>query len=226
MTDFASSLADTLPPLLGPDDPPPYEVVNNGGQAPLLLLCDHASNRIPAGLDQLGLEPRHLQLHIAIDIGAAGLTRRLAERLDAVALLAGYSRLVIDLNRQPGHPTSIPEVSDGIIVPGNQRLGDAEADRRLESVFWPYHHAITNTLSHLWRHGPPPALVAMHSFTPVMHGRQRPWHLGVLWNHDPRLATPLLRRWRAVPDLCVGDNEPYSGHLPGDSIDRHALRPG
>lgn len=215
-------LASPPAPLLGPDDPPPYRVINPHGTAAVILLCCHASNVIPEALNRLGVAEKDLTRHLAWDIGAASLTCKLAERLDAVALLGGYSRLLIDLNRQPGHPNSIPEVSDGIIVPGNAGLSDEQVAQRLESVFWPYHHAVTNVMAHLWRHGAAPALVAMHSFTPVLGGRQRPWHVGVLWNHDPRMSDPLLERLRGYEELCVGDNEPYSGRSFGYTMNTHA----
>lgn len=222
-------MKDTAPdplvssPLLGPGDPPPFTVVNPDGRSPVVLVCDHASNAIPAALRQLGLGPAELSQHIAWDIGAAGIARLLAARLDAPAVLAGYSRLVIDCNRAPGDPTSIAEVSDGIFIPGNRNLDDSAAEARLDEVFWPYHHAITRMLAHRWRHGHghAPALVAIHSFTPVMNGFRRPWQLGVLWNRDPRLAGPVIAGFRAVPDLCVGDNEPYSGREVGFTMDTH-----
>ena len=221
MNDGATNLA--IPPLLGSGDPPPFFVVNPNGRAAVVLVCDHASNAVPARLGQLGLKPTALSQHIAWDIGAAQVTRLLAARLDASAILAGYSRLVIDCNRSPGDPTSIAEVSDGIFIPGNRNLDDAAAESRLNEVFWPYHHAITRMLAHRWRHGQgrAPALVAIHSFTPVMSGFRRPWQFGVLWNRDPRLALPLLARLRAEPDLCVGDNEPYSGREVGFTMDTH-----
>ena len=210
-------------PLLGPGDPPPFTLFNPEGEAPLVLVCDHASNAIPTALGQLGLGPAELAQHVAWDIGAAQVTRLLAMRLDAPAVLGGYSRLVVDCNRAPGDPTSIAEVSDGIVIPGNQNIDDALADARLNAVFWPYHHAITQALAHRWRHGRgrAPALIAIHSFTPVMNGFQRPWHLGVLWNRDPRLARPLIAWFRANPDLCVGDNQPYSGRDVGFTMDTH-----
>lgn len=215
--------APPLPDLLSPADPPPFTVVNPEGQAPAVLVCDHASNAIPARLSALGLSAVELAQHIAWDIGAAPVARLLAGRLDAPAVLGGYSRLVIDCNRPPGDPTSIAEVSDGVFIPGNHDLGDAEAEARLNEVFWPYHHAITQALAHRWRHGHgrAPALIAIHSFTPVMNGFRRPWHLGVLWNRDPRLAEPLLTRLRAYPELCIGDNEPYSGREVGFTMDAH-----
>ncbi|MBK8181980.1 MAG: N-formylglutamate amidohydrolase [Candidatus Competibacteraceae bacterium] len=209
--------------LLGVDDPPPFAVINPDGQAPVVLVCDHASNVIPAKLKQLGLGPEALAQHIAWDIGAAHVTQLLAARLDAPAVLAGYSRLVIDCNRSPGDPTSIAEVSDGIFISGNRDIDDAAAESRLNEIFWPYHHAITRMLAHRWRHGhgQAPALIAIHSFTPVMRGFRRPWQIGVLWNRDPRLALPMLVGFRAAPELCVGDNEPYSGREVGFTMDTH-----
>jgi predicted N-formylglutamate amidohydrolase len=209
-------------PLLGPGDPPPFTLFNPEGQAPMVLVCDHASNAIPTALGQLGLGPAELAQHVAWDIGAAQVTRLLATRLDAPAVLGGYSRLVVDCNRAPGDPTSIVEISDGIVIPGNRDLDDAQADARVNEVFWPYHHAITQALAHRWRHGGrAPALIAIHSFTPVMNDFQRPWHLGVLWNRDPRLAKPLLARFGAESALCVGDNQPYSGRNVGFTMDTH-----
>ncbi len=209
--------------LLGPNDPPPFTVVNPNGQALVVLVCDHASNAIPARLNQLGLSPADLERHIAWDIGAARVTRLLAERFDAPAVLGGYSRLVIDCNRPPGSPTSIAEVSDGTHVPGNKNISDFLIETRVNEVFLPYHYAITRMLAQRWRHGHgrAPALIAIHSFTPVMSGFRRPWHLGVLWNRDPRLALPLLERFQADPELCVGDNQPYSGREVGYTMDTH-----
>ena len=210
-------------PVLGYGDPPPFAVVNPDGEAPVVLVCDHASNTIPGGLNQLGLGPVALSQHIAWDIGAAQVARLLAGRLDAPAVLAGYSRLVIDCNRSPGDPTSIAQVSDGIVIPGNLNLDDAAAESRLNEVFWPYHHAVTRMLAHRWRHGHgrAPTLIAIHSFTPVMNDSRRPWQIGVLWNRDPRLALPILTRLRVDPELCVGDNEPYSGREVGFTMDTH-----
>lgn len=215
-------------PVLNYGDPPPFTVVNPDGEAPAVLVCDHASNAVPTALGQLGLGPAELSQHIAWDIGAAQVTRLLAARLDAPAVLAGYSRLVIDCNRAPGDPTSIAEISDGIFIPGNRNIDDTAAESRLNEVFWPYHHAITQMMAHRWRHGHgrAPALIAVHSFTPVMNGFRRPWQLGVLWNRDPRLARPLLARFQADPELCVGDNEPYSGREVGFTMDTHGAAAG
>lgn len=208
--------------VLAGGDPPVFEVLNPDGSAPLLLICDHASRTIPAALGTLGVEERHLSRHVAWDIGAAAVARRLSQRLDAAAVLAGYSRLVIDLNRPPGHPESIPPFSDDVRIPDNQGLSEAAEAERVETFFWPYHHAVSNTLAHLWRRGTPPLLFSVHSFTPSLKGKERRWHIGVLWNRDPRLARPLITALRARDHLHVGDNEPYSGADLAYSIDRHA----
>ena len=155
----AGFLADG-PALLGPDEPPVFEFLNPEGAAPVLLICDHASPAIPAALGTLGVATDLLKEHIAWDIGAGAVTRRLAARLDAPALLAGYSRLVVDCNRRPGDPASVPEVSDGIVIPGNRGLSDRERAERVETFFRPYHGAVTNALAGLWRRGTAPALWA------------------------------------------------------------------
>lgn len=213
--------------LIGPDDRPPVETVNAEGHAPALIICDHAASDVPRALGCLGVPDCELLRHIGWDIGAAAVSRALARRLDAPAVLAGYSRLVIDLNRQPGDPTSIPLVSDGTAIPGNAGLSDAAAEERVAAIFWPYHHTVTEWLGRQWRHaGMAPALIAVHSFTPVMAGQARPWHVGVLWNHDPRMAVPCLRALRRIEDLVVGDNEPYSGRDIGYTVARHAEAAG
>ena len=214
-------------PLLGPGDPSPVDLVRDGGSAAAVLICDHASAAVPASLRCLGLPDCELLRHIGWDIGAAAVARGLADRLDAPALLAGYSRLVIDLNRPPGDPTSIPAVSDGTAIPANRDLSDTAVQARIDDLFWPYHHAVTEAIGRQWRHsGKPPVLIAVHSFTPEMNGFRRPWHIGILWNHDPRLAVPLIRRLRARGDLEVGDNEPYSGRSLAYTTERHAAAAG
>jgi predicted N-formylglutamate amidohydrolase len=202
-----------LPPLLGRDDPPAVVVVNEGGRAPLVLACDHASNAVPERLAGLGLTRDHLEGHIAWDAGAAEVARLLAVRLDAPAVLAGFSRLVIDCNRAPDHETSIAKASHGVLVPGNLGLGAADAARREAEIFRPYHAAIDRLLARPRGDGRVPAFVTIHSFTPVLEGVARPWHIGVLWADDPRIPVPLMARLEAVPDLVVGDNVPYSGKL-------------
>ncbi|MBL6958601.1 MAG: N-formylglutamate amidohydrolase [Rhodospirillales bacterium] len=222
MSEAAIPIGPAAASLIGANDPPPYEVINEDGSAPLLLICDHASRAVPKVLGSLGLTADAFDKHIAYDIGAADVTRLLAEKLDACAILSGYSRLLIDINRQTGDPQSIPEASDGITIAGNQNLSEADLVARAETFHEPYHHAITNALAHLWRRGPAPALFSIHSFTPSFGGEDRLWDIGVLWNRDPRMAVPLIEKLRAHPDLHVGDNEPYSGREIAYSIDLHA----
>ena len=196
--------------LLGEDEPAPYEIYNPDGTADVLLLCDHARNFIPRALDQLGLAPEHLERHIAYDIGIAPVTRRLAEALDAVAVLSTFSRLIVDPNRRLDDPTLIPAVADGTIVPGNRDLDRDAVMARFAYFYRPYHRAIAAKLDAMRRDGRYPALISMHSFTPVMHGRLRPWEVGILWSLDSRLPVPLIQALSARGH-CVGDNEPYSG---------------
>jgi len=209
--------------LLCRSDPPPFSIVNPDGAGRAILIADHAGRAIPQALGTLGLGPAELARHIAWDIGIADVTRRLAERLDAPAVLSGYSRLVIDCNRKLRDPTSMAQESDGVVVPGNRGLSPAERNRRTAALFTPYHDAIGTVIDARRRKGRVPAVVSMHSFTPVMNGRERPWHVGVLSNRDPRMARPLIARLRSEPDLCIGDNEPYTGRNDhGYSIYVHA----
>ncbi|HEX6101973.1 MAG TPA: N-formylglutamate amidohydrolase, partial [Alphaproteobacteria bacterium] len=220
------SRAQPLPapaPLLGPADPPPFELFNAEGNAPLLFVCDHAGRAIPAALGRLGLDETALARHIAWDIGVAELTRALARRFDAPAALSTYSRLVIDCNRRLDHPTSIPPVSDDVAIPANQALTPAARQARTEACFFPYHHAIDRLLDGFARRGIAPVFLSMHSFTPVFQGFERPWHVGVLWDKDPRLPLPLMAALAEEPGLVVGDNEPYMGrNRHGYSIPMHA----
>ena len=217
-----------VPSLLGTDEPPACEVINRGGAASLLLVCDHASNRIPAALDNLGLGSDALGKHIAYDIGARKLTCHLSEHLDAPAVLAGYSRLVVDLNRSLEDPSVMPEVSDEIPIPGNQNLSRAARAARVRELYTPYRKAIDGMLHEFRERGVAPAFVAIHSFTPEMTGFSRPWHVGILWDKDPRIPVPLMEHLRARPeDFHIGDNEPYSGKHPADyTIDHHAEASG
>ncbi|MHA1107980.1 MAG: N-formylglutamate amidohydrolase [Alphaproteobacteria bacterium] len=213
--------------LLGPDDPAPFSVENPNGAAAILLVCDHASNAVPAALHGLGLTERELHLHIAHDKGASMVTRLLAQSLDAPAVLSGYSRLVIDCNRRPGHPSSILQVSDGIEISGNIDVGPAEAARRAEAFFWPYHRKIGTGIAGFALSGIKPAIISLHSFTPTMAGAPRPWEVGVLWDHDARMAGPLIEALSARGDLSVGDNLPYSGRQRfGYSVEVHATETG
>lgn len=207
--------------LLSSDDPAPFEIINADGTSQILLVCDHASQKVPLKLADLGLPAEEFERHIAYDIGAEAITRLLSEGLDARAVLAGYSRLVLDLNRPPGHPQAIPEVSDGTRVPANQDLGENKVDQRIQALFDPYHEAIGHSMAHLWKRGPAPVLFSVHSFTPHFEDQERPWDVGILWKRDPRLAVPLMERLRAR-GLTVGDNEPYSALEMAYTIDAHA----
>ncbi len=213
--------------LLSTGEPPAVAVINEAGRAPVLLVCDHASNAVPRSLDGLGLAADGLDHHIAWDQGAAFVTRLLSARLDAPAVLAGYSRLVIDCNRELGHETSIVAISDGIAVPANADVSPAEAARRAEAIFHPYHRAVEGIIARIGRTGAAPAVVAIHSFTPEMDGVARPWHVSVLWNADPRIPEPLMAALARHDGLVVGDNVPYSGREQyGYTIEVHASAVG
>ncbi len=202
--------------------------INPAGRSRILLLCDHATNIVPeevAGGD-LGLPPQEMARHIAWDIGAAGVTEALSGLLDAAALLTRFSRLVIDPNRGEDDPTLVMRLYDGTLVPANRAVGPAEIERRLEAFHRPYHRAVAAAIERLAAAGRAPALVAIHSFTPRLKGRApRPWQVGILWHRDGRIALPLIARLRAE-GFCVGDNEPYSGELEGDTMSRHGTRNG
>lgn len=225
-------MQDSQPPsaterLLGPDDPAPFSLVNSGGRTDLLMICDHAGRAFPASLGTLGLGPRELDQHIAWDIGIAGLARRLSAALDAPLFMTAYSRLVIDCNRHLDNPTSIPQESDRTPIPGNRGLTQAARRQRQAEIFTPYHNAVSALIQSRLDAGHVPVLISLHSFTPVMNGFQRPWHVGVLWDRDPRLPVPLMQRLAAEPGLIVGDNEPYSGRDGnGFSIKWHGERIG
>lgn len=205
----------------------PFKTVNGQGASDIVIVCDHASCLVPADLDDLGLDGALLRGHIGWDIGAADVARGLAERLDAPAVLAGFSRLVIDPNRAPGHPHSIRAESDGVPVPGNRDIGRAEAARRARQWYRPYHQEIESQLRRVQARAAP-LLISVHSFTPVMNGVARPWHAALLHGDDARPVAPLMAAFNArYPDLMVGDNEPYTGY-PDQShtVPHHAERRG
>jgi predicted N-formylglutamate amidohydrolase len=213
--------------LLGRDDPAPFVVLEEHGPAPLLIVCDHASRAIPAALDRLGLAELPSWQHIAWDIGAGELARGLAHALDAPAVLAGYSRLVVDCNRRPDDAEAFRTDSDGWPIPGNRQLTESDRRLRLDSLFEPYHERIGQIVDGFSARGIVPLLVSLHSFSPSLGGVDRPWHAGVLWDHDEANARRLLTGLRQQQDLLVGDNEPYSGKHPANyTIDRHARARG
>lgn len=197
-------------PLLAPDEPEPVDVVGHEARSPFIVVCDHAGNRLPRSLGTLGLSAAELESHVAWDIGAADVARRLAATLDAFAVCQRYSRLVIDCNRPLFARDSIVVTSERTVIPGNRHLRPEDAERRARAVFHPYHDRIRAELERREREGRQSIFVAMHSFTPVFMDTARPWHVGVLYNRDARLAEPLLRLLRAEGDLVVGCNEPYA----------------
>ena len=210
-------------PLIGPDDPPPFVVLHEHGDAPALVVCDHASRAVPGRLNRLGLPELPSWQHIAWDIGAGELARGISNALDAPAILAGYSRLVVDCNRHPDDPEAFRQESDGWVIPGNQSLSDSDRRARFAYVFDPYHEAIAAMLGGFRARGIAPLLVSVHTFTPVMAGQQRPWHVGVLWDKDEPNARRMMTGLRAIEGLVVGDNEPYSGKHPSDyTVEQHA----
>ena len=196
--------------LLGPEDVPPVREYNDLGRSPFLLTCDHYGRLIPKALGDLGLPESELKRHIGWDIGIAGVAERLSKDLDAHLIVQRYSRLVIDCNRPLTAPDSIVTRSERTDVPGNANLTPADAAARAAEIFAPYHAAIRGHLDARLAARRPTILVCLHSFTPVFHDVARPWHCGVLFNRDVRLAEPLLRLLRAEPDLVVGCNEPYA----------------
>lgn len=212
--------------LLSATEPSPYYVQNSVSEAPILLVCDHASCRFPEALGDMGLDPFARRCHLAIDIGAGALTECLSDSLGVTAVLAQYSRLVVDCNRELLDPGAFLEYGDGILVPGNRSLSQASKDQRAEEIYWPYHRAVDGQIGRLSSIGPPPAFIAIHSFTPVLNGESRPWQVGILWDTDDRLPEIFLAEFRAAGFL-TGDNEPYSGKAPQDyTIDNHAEKNG
>ncbi len=202
----------------------PYQIVGADRPGRWLVTCDHATNTVPEAVNggTLGLPDADMSRHIAYDIGAAEVTLALAERLNSPAILSNFSRLVIDPNRGEDDPTLLMKLYDGTIIPGNRHADMAERERRLDLCYRPYHAAYAKLAAR-----PGTVILAIHSFTPQLRCRPpRPWEIGILYADDDRLAQPLMARLRQEADLTVGDNAPYSGHLPGDAVDRHALRDG
>ncbi len=164
--------------------------------------------------------------HIAYDLGAREVTVKLARLLGAPAVLTRFSRLVIDPNRGEDDPTLVMRLYDGTIIPANRSVTPTEVERRLSAYHRPYHDAVAAAIDRMLAGGLQPALISIHSYTPQLKGRPlRPWDVGVLWHHDGRIALPLIARLRGE-GLCVGDNEPYSGELEGDTMSRHGTGRG
>lgn len=194
--------------LLAADEPAAFEIVNADGAGSAVLVCDHATNRLPRRLGTLGLSAANLADHIAWDLGAADVARRLSDLLDAPLVLSGYSRLVIDCNRPLDNPESIPAQTDGVLVPGNGMLTAEHRALRIEALFKPYHRAIGATLDR--RAGRPSLLLSIHSFTAVLAGQSRPWSIGFAHGRDRRFAALILEAMNRDTNLVVGDNQPYA----------------
>lgn len=199
----------------------PFYIHGESRPARWLITCDHATHMVPpqVGGGDLGLPREDMERHIAYDVGAYGVAQHLGILLDAPVIAANFSRLVIDPNRGEDDPTLLMKLYDGSIIPENRHADAAEIERRLDLCYRPYHTELARmaALPHV-------VILSVHSFTRQLRGRDpRPWDVGVLYAKDDRLARPLINLLQDAPDLVVGDNEPYSGHLPGDSIDKHAI---
>ncbi|WP_439103401.1 N-formylglutamate amidohydrolase [Celeribacter marinus] len=216
-----------------------FEIIGPARSGRWLITCDHASNRVPDEIGptssgDLGISPADMARHIAYDVGARGVTIELARLLDSPAIATDFSRLVIDPNRGMDDPTLVRKIYDGSIIPANRHADAAEIERRLNAYYRPYHDAYETLASRQ----NDTVVVAIHSFTPQLKSRpRRPWQLGVLSAYDKRLTDPLIAAMESDPALlaeadrigerlCIGDNEPYDGSLPGDAIDQHALHKG
>lgn len=197
-------------------------IVNRSATGPFLFTCDHACNHIPVRLGDMGMTPEQLQSHIAWDPGALQVGLELSSLFGSPLVYGGYSRLVVDLNRPPTSPGSMPVESAGTPIPGNQALGAFERRLRLDALFHPYHDAIEGLLTERQRSNLATNLVAIHSFTPDYPGETRPWHVGVIHRHDHGLGVALIEALREDEDVVVGDNLPFQIHDDGDAtIPRH-----
>ncbi|MDF1607901.1 N-formylglutamate amidohydrolase [Hoeflea sp. YIM 152468] len=205
----------------------PFEIIPGDPRRSLVILADHAMNRLPAEYGDLGLSAEAFTRHIAYDIGVEDVTRGLCARLGVPGVLGCFSRLLIDPNRGEDDPTLIMKLSDGMVIPANHPLSADERERRLNHYHRPYHDAVGSVIAETWRKsGKPPLVISLHSFTPSWKGVARPWHAGVLWDTDPRAVHPLINALSADPELIVGDNEPYDGALRGDTMHRHCSMTG
>lgn len=198
--------------------------------SPILVICDHARNTIPSDFEKLGLDDAAINSHIAFDLGAADLAQELADRLRCRAVLSNFSRLLIDPNRGLDDPTLVMKLSDGQIIPGNRWVdrhhdGAALAER-IERFYRPYHGAVSEAIEALIAAGLVPIIVSIHSFTPIWQDALRPWQAAILWDSDRRLRDHMMAHFVEYPEICFGDNEPYSGRLKNDTLYRHATARG
>jgi predicted N-formylglutamate amidohydrolase len=195
--------------LLQPTEPHPLEIVNEHADSPYLLICEHAGNRLPVALGNLGLLERDLRRHIAWDIGARAVALKLSERLKAPLYVQRYSRLVCDCNRRPDVPAFIVERSENTDIPGNIGISLIEREARARAIFWPFHNPISAALDRRQAEGRQTILLTIHSFTPVFLGQARPWEICVLFHRDRILALSVGQWLQQHTSLCVGINQPY-----------------
>ena len=208
--------------LLSLDDVSPYITLNPNSITPVLLVCDHASNRFPKSLGTMGLDYLDRLSHITVDIGSRATTESLAKQLNTTAILCQYSRLIVDCNRNLSDNSAYLDKSDGVDIPGNQNLNNNEKKIRESEIYWPYHNAIDTQISRLKRQKVSPIIISIHSFTPVFNGNKREWEVGVLWDKDPTTARIFINKLTDAGFL-VGDNKPYSGKdLEDFTLDYHA----
>jgi predicted N-formylglutamate amidohydrolase len=191
------------------DWPPAVEVLNEDGRSDIVLICEHASNHIPVEYQKLGLPDGELDRHIAWDIGAEAVARGLSARLDAPCFLGTYSRLLIDLNRPLPSPTSIPVRSESTDIPGNLNLSDEDRQRRVDTIFIPFHDRISRHLDARTRKNRKTRIVAIHSFTPIFFGKPRPWHAGILFDTSRDFGQQIIDRLSEDATLVIGANQPY-----------------
>ncbi len=204
------------------DDGEAFETIVGEAGNPLVLLCDHAANHVPAEYGALGLPKEQFERHIGYDIGARDTVLGLAAKLGGRAVLSKFSRLLIDPNRGMDDPTLIMRISDGAVVPGNAGVDEAERQHRIDRFHRPYHQAVTATIEGVLAQSLTPLIISIHSFTPAWKGVPRPWHVGILWDQDEVMARAMISGFERQGDLVVGDNEPYSGALQGDTLYTHA----
>ena len=208
--------------LLEKDEPSAFSIMNADGKTPCILVCDHASNLVPRKLGTLGMTEDDLQQHYAVDIGVKKITEVMSEALDAPAVFGNYSRLVVDLNRDIQHPTTFVMTGEGKPVPGNIAMNDADKQLRIDELYNPFHDALSSMIDGYLDKGIVPAVIAIHSFTPVFYNQRRPWEVGVLWVQDDRIPAATIKHFENL-GYCVGDNEPYDArYLRGTTVNRHA----
>jgi len=204
----------------------PFEIIDGNKAGGLVLLCDHARNTVPETYGSLGLEPAEFERHIAYDIGAEALTRRLAELLNIPAVHSCFSRILIDPNRGADDPTLVMRLSDGTVVPGNHPITREEIQHRIKTFHAPYHAAIAGMVDACRATGVNPIVFSIHSYTHAWKGVPRPWEAAILWDADPRLPQFMIDGLKRDPALTIGDNEPYDGALRNDTMYQHATRRG